>query len=227
VAEPDGETLDTPDGPVPLFDCRVTVGGRDWSVLHTGAVVSLADEARYLTTRADKLPYGVVLWPAALALAHEIVTRRAEFAGRTVLELGAGTGLPGLVAAAVGATVVQTDRPGLALEVCRRNGRRNRADGIEYLAADWADWPEVRRFDWVIGADVIYAPSLHPLVTAILGRNLAAGGRALLADPFRADGLDMMQRLEAAGWTVTFNRWTVGDATEPRPVAVYQAVPPG
>jgi predicted nicotinamide N-methyase len=220
------EVLATTAGDLPLFDCRLAVGGREWSVLHTGAVVSHADEAKYLNELADRLPYGVVLWPAAIALAHEVATRADEFRGRTVLELGAGTGLPGVVAASLGARVVQTDRHELALAVCRRNGERNRVTGIDYRQADWAEWSDAARYDWLIGSDVIYAESLHPLVRHILETNLAPAGRVLLADPFREAGLKLLHELEAAGWRVTFSRWAVGSPADPRPVAVYELRPP-
>ncbi len=42
---------------------------------------------------AERMPYGVALWPAAIALAHEIATRGDEFCGRTALELGADAGI--------------------------------------------------------------------------------------------------------------------------------------
>ena len=127
--------LATTIGDFPLFECRLQVGGREWSVLHTGAVVTPDDELRYLEGPAKQLPYGVVLWPAAIALAHELATRVDAFRGKRVLELGAGTGLPGVVAASLGARVVQTDRSELALAVCRRNGERNGTTGIEYRPA--------------------------------------------------------------------------------------------
>ena len=61
-----------------------------------------------------------------------------------VLELGAGTGLPGIVAASLGARVVQTDRHEVALSICKRNGERNRersaVGAIEYRIADWSTW---------------------------------------------------------------------------------------
>lgn len=220
------EVLATAAGDVPLYECRLDVGGRRWTVLHTGAVVSVSDEARYLTDRAAALPYGVVLWPAAIALAHAVATRAAEFRGRSVLELGAGTGLPGVVAASLGAGVVQTDRQELALAVARRTAARNGVAGVEHRLADWADWADDRRYDWVLGSDVIYAEPLHPLVRPILERNLAPGGRALLADPFRADGLRFLEGLEAAGWRVTFDRWSVGDGADARPVGVFELAPP-
>ena len=65
-----------------------------------------------------RVPYGIVLWPAAIALAHEIASR--QVAGMRVLELGAGTGLPGIVAASLGAHVVQTDKQELALLILPR-----------------------------------------------------------------------------------------------------------
>src|SRR5436305_1309421 len=99
--------LRTSTGEFPLQECRLQVGGREWSLLHTGAVLTQADEAHFLTELRDRLPYGVALWPSAIALAHEIAVRAGDFLGRTVLELGAGTGLPGIVAATLGARVVQ------------------------------------------------------------------------------------------------------------------------
>src|SRR5262245_8838251 len=117
--------LSTSIGDFPLSDCRLTVGDKELSVLHTNAVISLEEETRFLHHSDRVAPYGVVLWPAAIALAHEIAVRAAEFRGKTVLELGAGTGLPGMAAAALGAEVVQTDRSELITHVCRQNGSRN------------------------------------------------------------------------------------------------------
>jgi len=105
---PQAPRLCTSTGEFPLYEYRLRASGREWSVLHTGAVLSLAEEADYLHEMADRLPYGVALWPAALALAHEVAARAGEFRGKKVLELGAGTGLPGIVAASVGAAFRRT-----------------------------------------------------------------------------------------------------------------------
>lgn len=214
--------LHTTAGDFPLGECRLAVGGRTWAVQYTAAVVTRADESRFLADNANGLPYGVALWPAAIALAHEIATRAAEFRGRTVLEVGAGTGLPGIVAAAAGASVVQTDRQELALHLCRLNGERNRVSGVAYRLADWAAWDDATRYDWIIGADVLYADVNHPLLRHIFETNLTAGGRALVADPYRADSLPFLESLEAAGWRVTHSRWSIGDGADARPIAVYE-----
>src|SRR5947199_328261 len=87
--------VQTSAGDFPLRECRLSVGGREWTVVHTGAVLTPADEAIYFADLAGRLPYGVVLWPAAIALAHEVATRADAFRGRRVLELGAGRAGPG------------------------------------------------------------------------------------------------------------------------------------
>jgi predicted nicotinamide N-methyase len=214
--------LSTAAGDFPLRECRLSVGGREWSVLHSGAVVSAADEARYFDQLTGALPYGVVLWPAAIALAHEIATRADAFAGRSVLELGAGTGLPGVVAASLGARVVQTDRKEIALYVARLNGERNGAAGIIHRLADWSKWDDADRYDWIIGSDILYNADLHPDLRRIFETNLASGGRVLLADPFRSVSLGLLEAKEKDGWMVSMSRWTVGEESNPRPIGVFE-----
>ncbi|OWK43171.1 class I SAM-dependent methyltransferase [Fimbriiglobus ruber] len=218
--------LQTTVGDFPLGECRLAVGGRERSVSYTAAVVTREDESQFLTDRADGLPYGVALWPAAIALAHELAIRADEFRGRSVLELGAGTGLPGIVAVSYGAVVAQTDRQELALHLCRLNGDRNRAAGVEYRLADWTAWGDDRRYDWIIGSDILYADTFHPHLRRIFETNLTAGGRVLLADPYRADSLPLLESLETNGWRVAHSRWSIGEGTAARPIAVYELSPP-
>ena len=226
MAEPSKPVLATTAGDFTLQEYRLRGGGREWTAWHTGAVLTADDERRVIGAVGDRLPYGVALWPSAIALAHEVATRGDEFAGRAVLELGAGTGLPGIVAATLGAKVTQTDRDELALHLCRRNGERNDQSGIDCKLADWTAWPDLGRFDLVLGADILYGESLHPEIRRILEATLAPGGRVLLSDPFRPMSLRFLGTLEADGWSVSFNRWEVGEDDAPRSVGVFELIPP-
>ena len=105
----DAPVLSTSIGELPLDEVELSVGDRVWSILHTGALIDREQEVGFLRTETQtRQPYGIALWPSAIALAHALAIR--EVRGKRILELGAGTGLPGIVAAALGARVVQTDR---------------------------------------------------------------------------------------------------------------------
>jgi methyltransferase-like protein 23 len=196
---PDEPTvLRTTAGDFPLGLCRLEVGGRRWEVLHAGAIITREDEKRFLAGEAAGRPYGVALWPSAVALAHEIALCASAFAGRSVLELGAGTGLPG-------------------------NGQRNGAVA-EVRLADWTEWGEAARYDWILGADILYADTLHPHLRRIFANNLTTGRRVLVADPIREVSFRLLEALQSEGWAVSWNKWTVGEP--PRPVGVFNLTPP-
>lgn len=212
--------LHTSVGDMPLEEVQLAVNGRTWTILHTGAVISLDDELAFLRSEgAAPRPYGVVLWPAAIALAHEVATRPVS--GKRILELGAGTGLPGIVAASLGAHVVQTDRQKLALHVCKQNAERNGVTTIEHRAADWTTWTDEDRYDVILGSDILYADPLHPHLRRIFETNLAPDGTVLIADPFREPSVRLLEAMQVDGWQVTLDKWTVGVTPPPRPVGVF------
>lgn len=212
--------LHTTVGDLPLEEVQLSLDGRTWSILHTGAVISRDEEDAYLRDQSTtRIPYGIVLWPAAIALAHEILGRALD--GVRILELGAGTGLPGIVAASLGARVVQTDRQSAALHVCRQNAARNEVTTIEHRTADWTAWDDTALYDMIIGSDILYAEPLHPHLRRIFDANLAANGTLLLADPFRETSLRLLESMEADGWRVAMDKWTVGITPPPRPLGVF------
>ena len=205
-----------------LHEYHLRLGGHEWIIAHAGATLSDEDEQRLLSEERDKAPYGLALWPAAIALAHELASRAGELAGKRVLELGSGTGLPGIVAATFGAHVAQSDRHEAALALGRSNAERNGAHSIEHRLADWTEWTDTQRYDLILGADVLYAQRLHPSLRAIFDTNLAPGGRLLLTDPFRRASLELLEAMERDGWRVTLTKWKLGGDWGERAVGGYE-----
>ncbi|RJX28523.1 MAG: methyltransferase domain-containing protein [Desulfarculus sp.] len=148
-----------------------------------------ADPAAYIQERlepaaagGDKLPYWTKLWPAALVLA-QFAAGLPVAGGEPVLELGAGLGLPGLVAAARGQTVVQTDLDPDALDFCRAAAERNGlGERVTVRALDWLAPPaELGRFGTILGAEILYHPPLYPRLVELLAGLLQPQGSAYLS----------------------------------------------
>ncbi len=211
----DQMVLRTSAGDFPLNEYCLNTRDREFRVLHVNTLLSLDEESSYLLNPEDRLPYGTTLWAAAIALAHELVDRDG-FRGTAVLELGAGTGLPGIVASANGARVVQTDSNKVAMSLARRNALRNRVESVEQRIVEWSKWNDRDRYDWIVGSDILYSAEMHPHLTHIFESNLVPGGKVLISDPFRATSLRLLEALERSGWTITISKWSVGEEASPR-----------
>ncbi|URD75165.1 Putative methyltransferase [Musa troglodytarum] len=104
--------------------------------------------------------YGMFVWPCSKVLAEYIWQQRSRFSGVSVVELGAGTSLPGLVAAKVGANVILTDNSYQAevLDNMKRICDFNKLN-CEILGLTWGEWDEPMfnlHPQIVLGADVLY-----------------------------------------------------------------------
>ena len=147
----------------------------------------------------DQIPYWAELWPASRGLA-QYIWEQIDFNGERVLELGAGLGLSGLVAACKGARVTISDYQPEALKIASRNALRNGIEGVAFELADWRDWPLREKFDWIIGSDVLYNPRTNPYIGQILASSLTASGQLLFAHPGRQATLGFLEELVASGF---------------------------
>ncbi|XP_062217985.1 uncharacterized protein LOC133918240 isoform X2 [Phragmites australis] len=104
--------------------------------------------------------YGMFVWPCSVILAEYVWQQRSRFSGSRVVELGAGTSLPGLVAAKVRADVTLTDIAhntevlNNIRRICALNNANCTVSGLT-----WGDWDEPvfdLHPDIILGADVLY-----------------------------------------------------------------------
>ncbi|MGH7806399.1 MAG: class I SAM-dependent methyltransferase, partial [Candidatus Binatia bacterium] len=108
-------------------------------------------------------------------------------------------GLTGLVAAARGAEVWFADREPAALEFVAASLERNGLLG-HTLALDFVRDRPARRFDLVIGAEIVYEPAAYEPLADFLDCAVAPGGELLLTDAFRADASTFFAALERRGF---------------------------
>ncbi|XP_068542103.1 protein N-lysine methyltransferase METTL21A isoform X1 [Anas acuta] len=119
---------------------------------------------RTLRLRQDwqRLGVAAVVWDAAVVLCAYLEMGSVDLRDRAVIELGAGTGLLGIVATLLGARVTITDREA-ALEFLESNVQANLPSELHPRAVvkeltwgkDLDNFPP-GAFDFIFGADIIY-----------------------------------------------------------------------
>jgi predicted nicotinamide N-methyase len=138
--------------------------------------ISIKNDAIQILVQPDSDPDGRLeaggsLWYGGVALARELSA--ALVAGRCVLELGSGLGVPGLAAACLGAKKVYLTDLEAQLPVLRAQVELNRAaiptEGVTVQElAFGTDHEGLHDVELVIGADIAYDPQIHPLLIKTL-----------------------------------------------------------
>ncbi|KAM9828881.1 protein N-lysine methyltransferase METTL21A [Syngnathus typhle] len=109
-----------------------------------------------------KLGVAAVVWDAAVVLCMYLELGHVDLKGKVSIELGAGTGLVGIVAALLGAKVTVTDRK-CALDFLSSNVKSNLPPDLrESVVVSELSWGEglarfpAGGFDLILGADIVY-----------------------------------------------------------------------
>ncbi|XP_061920040.1 histone-arginine methyltransferase METTL23-like [Entelurus aequoreus] len=109
--------------------------------------------------------YGTYVWPSAVVLAQYVWSRRLDLKEQTVLELGAGVSLPGVVAAKCGAKIILSDDANTLLwqHTCRRSCDANNLHEVLTLPLTWGDISAhlalLAPLHLILGSDVFYEPA--------------------------------------------------------------------
>ena len=181
-------------------------------------------------TGLDRDRTGIMIWPATHLLCQEMVSGNVDIDDRTVLELGCGCGLVGVVAAVVSKSsekqkmYLSTDMDEKALELCSENYDLNAVDtrsqvGPRIRKLTWGHGIEMQaiqdelfhntqtsKFDSVVAADVVYPSTAGQVLMALFDTVdffLRDGGIFYLSFATR-DGCHTPQRLIEAASTAGF-----------------------
>jgi predicted nicotinamide N-methyase len=169
-----------------------------WEAKDPGRAV---DEA---IARRTAAPYGAVLWDAAVDVARVLAGRNLR--DRTVVELGCGCGLCGVVAAARGARVLCTDVDDEVFPaVSRAAAGLGVADRVSTAVFDLTGASPLPAADLVVVADVLYEPTLAAAAARRTCEALSRGSAVLVGDPDRAGRSDFLRFLAEAGVNARFD----------------------
>lgn len=148
------------------------------------------------TDAAAAPPFWAKVWPAALALCDYLVLHPALVGKCRVLELGAGLGLPGLMAASLGGSVTLSDRDGEAVALMRQNSRQPDLPPVRCRRLDWTRLPDdAFEAEVLLLSDVNYEPAVFEALHQVLLRFLGGGTRILLSTPQRLMAKPFIERL--------------------------------
>lgn len=164
-------------------------------------------------------PFWAATWRAAIGL-EKFLQQRNDLSGTKVLELGGGSGRAGIAAAILGADVTITDASRMALMICRFNSRSlGRKICVRLL--NWADPSNILgRFPIILGSDIVYNPSLYPILEPCLRRRLANGGVVWLSEPQRHTGDRFEKWIRTAGWSCESSFMDLED--DERPIRIFE-----
>jgi len=163
-------------------------------------------------------PYWAHYWGGGLALARYLIDHPTFVAGRSLLDLGTGSGIVAIAACLAGARPVRAaDVDPYALAAARVNGFAN-AVGIETIAGDLTIAAPLAVDVLAIG-DLFYDHDTAPRVLKMARAYAAAGTDVLIGDPIRAHlPLDTLE--EIARYAVSES--SGADDSRAKPTYVYR-----
>jgi predicted nicotinamide N-methyase len=130
-------------------------------------------------------PFWAAAWPGGQALARYVLDHPEVVAGRTVLDLGAGSGLVAVAALQAGAVrVVASDVDPYGRAAIAVNAELNGVGPVE-VAGDLLDGEPDASIDVVLAGDVCYDRAMTDRVLPVLDAARAAGAEVLVGDPGR------------------------------------------
>ena len=134
-------------------------------------------------------PYFGMIWPSARALAIFMSERKTLFSKKRGIEVGAGLGLPAILAARMGAHMIASDFHPDVGEWVKKNAELNEVQ-LQYVKWDWTDATppkEVKAgsYDFVLASDVLYERRHPEDLARALAKLIQPNGSIYLSDPGR------------------------------------------
>jgi predicted nicotinamide N-methyase len=144
-----------------------------------------------------EFPLWAKIWPASWVLAS-FLAEMPVVAGKTFLEIGAGAGLVGIVAASFGHRITMTEFNSDALQFAHANAVVNGCPRLPIHELDWNRPQLAETFDYIVASEVTYKSEHVMSLVKLFKTYLKPDGAVILAGEMRRVSRDFYQQLETA-----------------------------
>ncbi|MBL0716208.1 MAG: methyltransferase [Desulfosarcina sp.] len=163
------------------------------------------------------------IWEASLLMATRVASRPVRKDER-LIELGAGLGVTGEVAAAFGHDVTITEYDPHALAFIKANLLENRCTNARVRRLDWHH-PDLKdRFDGILGSELIYKDSNFKTMRKLFRALLKPGGEILLAGEIRQTNKAFLDCMQSA-FSIQLAQKTLRSETQVIPLLLIRMTP--
>ena len=173
---------------------EVKIGARDFNFFVPGSI------DRFTNTQDifRNFPLWAKIWEASLILADYLAAMPFKPEKR-FLEIGAGLGVVGIVAASFGHNIIMTEYNKDARNFARANAQKNLSrehPNLQIVKLDWNKPHITGRFDYIIGSEVIYNQKDFKPLLKLFRDYLKPGGEVILSEGIRKTSLEFFKKME-------------------------------
>jgi len=154
---------------------------------------------------ATPFPYWAKVWPSAIALHNVLQKHPSLIRDKTVLELGAGIGLPSLLMANEANAIQVSDYNSEAVELLQKNITHLQLQNVQAIQLDWNNVPENMKAEVMILSDVNYDPTQFETLTKLIEKFIHQGCAIILSTP---------QRIMASPFVLALSEFIIADYVE-------------
>ncbi len=130
-------------------------------------------------------PFWAKIWASAKAMTIFLQQEPQWILGKTVIEIGAGIGLPSLCIAKQTKHLIISDYNADAVALLEMNIRHLHLNQVKAMQLDWNEFPDNIKSDTLLLSDINYEPDQFEALLKLIKRFLSAGSTIIIATPQR------------------------------------------
>ncbi len=202
----------------------VAIRGKRFSFLHLQDIEPLI-AGKDIFANSDEFPFWVKIWESSVILADFMASMEPD-PERRILELGAGLGVTGIVAAGFGHKVLLTDYQDEILDFERVSAAINECDqNTDFSRLDWLKPAELGTFEMIIGSEILFHPKFFEPLLHVFKKYLSPKGVIYMAHDVRRKSLGQFLPLCEKEYDIAMQKRVLRSEDETVEVLLTRLVP--